>query len=75
MTAAERLRILQDDHHPSRPLKPAIMLTAIHQDLLDQLIERVCRSTGQSPEDVRREVELRVLALGIDALQQELGKA
>lgn len=75
MTAAERLQVATDAHQPSKPLRPAIVLTGIHEGLIDQLVEATSRRTGEPPADVRHAVELAIVTRGIAALQEELGKA
>lgn len=49
----------------------AIALTPIHAALVDQLVEREAKRLGESPESVRRAVEIGILTRGIAAVQED----
>jgi len=50
-----------------------IILTPTMSLLLDELVGLVAKRNNESPDDVRRGVELAVISRGLESLQIELG--
>ena len=66
---------VQGHQEPSRvPIEPyAIKVPDALAVVLDELVERVSRRTGERPKDVRRGLEIAVLSRGVALLRGEEG--
>jgi hypothetical protein len=75
MTAADLLGVCVRRRRPIRPLAETIPLENVQADQIDQLVDEICRHTGESPVEARQAVVQAILKRGIEAVREELGKA